>query len=348
MKKLFLLTLMLSLSMGMLVWVTPAQCGSKVYKWKLQHDAPRGDILTELLNHFAKDVEKRSNGRLKIQVFADPEIIPGFELLQGVMAGTIEMANTSGLFQSGQIPLSAIEFGLPMMYKFESLEGNFIQQADEIRKFFYESGMVDLLRQEYAKYGVYWLDMHSYGPDALFATKSVSSIQAMKGMKVAIVPQFISWIEKMGATSSELVGGDLYMGLKLGTVDAGTWDINGVTALKFYEVGPNVIVGYSNDHMIGHFEVNMKAWKSLPEDLQQVLSDATADWWNYKNQVLADIVKQSKEMGVKGDFNLQKPDDAFKSKMRDLAFDVWEEWAKRDNRCKKAVALQKEWYNKRK
>lgn len=347
MNKRFVLGLTIGLCLLVSAWGTPALSGSKVYKWRLQHDAPRGDILTELLTHFAKDVEQRSNGRLLIEVFADPEIVPGFELLQGVMAGTLEMANTSGLFQSGQIPLSAIEFGLPMMYKFKT-EGDLVRQADEIRKFYYESGIVDLLRKEYAKFGVYWLDMHSYGPDAFFSKKPVTSLKNMKGLKIAIVPQFISWIEKMGATSAELVGGDLYMGLKLGTVDAGTWDINGVTALKFYEVGPNVIVGYSNDHMIGHFEVNLNAWNSLPKDLQKVLTEATAAWWTYKNRALAKIVEQSKSMGVKGDFKLQTPDAELSARMVELAYEVWDEWAKRDKSCEKAVALQKEWFKKRK
>jgi TRAP-type mannitol/chloroaromatic compound transport system substrate-binding protein len=347
MKRNFLIPLMLSLSICILAWTTPAQSGSKVYKWKLQHDAPRGDIQTQLLIHFSKDVEKRSNGRLKIKIFADPEIVPGYELLQGVMAGVLEMSNTSGLFESGQIPLSAIEFGLPRMYKFPKLKGDFIKEANEIRDFFYKSGMVDLLRQEYAKFGVYWLDMHTFGPDALFLTKPVQTINDFKGMKMAVVPQYVSWIESMGAASTELVGGDLYMGLKLGVVDAGTWDINGIAALKFHEVAPNVLIGYSNDQMIGHFEVNMKAWNSLPDDLKQVLKDATKAWWDYKNDVILGIVQDSISMGEKGEFKLQQLDEKSYTKLDELSFEVWDEWAKRNEACRKAVALQKQWYKTR-
>ena len=347
MKKILLIPLMLSLSICILAWTTPAQSGSKVYKWKLQHDAPRGDIQTELLNHFSKDVEKRSNGRLKIQIFADPEIVPGFELLQGVMSGTIEMANTSGLFEAGQIPLSAIEFGLPMMYKFPKLKGDFIKEANEIRQFFYKSGMVDLLRKEYAKFGVYWLDMHTYGPDTLFLTKPVQTINDFKGMKMFVMPQMGSWIESMGAAFAEPAGGDLYMGLKLGVVDAGSWDINGITALRYHEVAPNVFIGYSNDHMIGHFEVNLKAWNSLPDDLKQVLKDATKDWWNYKNEAIAEIVRESRSMGEKGEFKLQQLDENSIAKFNDLSVKVWDEWAQRDKACSKAVALQKEWFKTR-
>ena len=345
MKKTNLIPFVACLIVLILVLVPSAQSASKVYNWKLQHDAPRGDILTPLLEHFAKDVEQRSNGQLKIQVFADPEIVPGFELLQGVMAGTIEMANTSGLFQAGQVPLSAIEFGLPMLYKFP--DKDFVQQANEIRKFFYESGMVDLLRAEYEKFGVYWLDMHSYGPDTLFLTKPVKTIDDMKGLKMAVVPQFVPWIESMGAASAELVGGDLYMGLKLGVVDAGTWDINGVAALKFHEVAPHVLIGYSNDQMIGHFEVNLKAWNSLPDDLKQVLKDATDDWWDYKNKAIAKIVQESRAMAQKGDFELHQFDDESMSKLNELSVHVWDEWAQRSESCRKAVELQKKWFETR-
>ena len=347
MKKVFLIPLMLSLSICILAWAAPAQSGSKVYKWKLQHDAPRGDIQTELLTHFSKDVEKRSDGRLKIKIFADPELVPGFELLQGVMAGTLEMANTSGLFESGQIPLSAIEFGLPMMYKFPKLKGDFIKEANEIRKFFYKSGMVELLRKEYAKFGVYWLDMHTYGPDTLFLTKPVKTVNDLKGMKMFVMPQMGSWIKSMGAAYSEPAGGDLYMGLKLGVVDAGAWDINGITALKFYEVAPHVLIGYSNDHMIGHFEVNLKAWNSLPDDLKQVLKDATKDWWGYKNNVIAGIVRDSIALGKKGEFKPQRLDEKSQTKLYELAVKVWDEWGQRNESCGKAVALQKEWFKTR-
>ena len=63
MKKVFLFLFALFLGSGVIVCDKPVSLSSaeaKVYKWKLQHDAPRGDIMTDLLIHFAKDVEKRS------------------------------------------------------------------------------------------------------------------------------------------------------------------------------------------------------------------------------------------------------------------------------------------------
>lgn len=350
MKKTFLFLLALFLGVGIILCDKPFSLSSaeaKVYKWKLQHDAPRADIMTELLIHFAKDVEKRSNGQLKIQIFAEPEIVPAFEQLQAVMAGALEMANSSGLYQGGQIPLSAVEFGLPMIYKFPELNNDYIKEANAIRDFFFSSGMVDLLRKEYAKFGVYWLDMHSFGSDTLFSTKPIRTLDDFKGTKMFCVPQFGAWIEKMGAAFSEPAGGDLYMGAKMGTLDIITWDINGIPVMKYQEVAPYVMIGWANDQMMGHWEVNMKAWNSLPDDLKQVLKDATKDWFDYKNKIIAEIEREAYKIAESDEINLQQLDEKSMAKALKYAKEAWDEWAKLDEACAKAVELQKEWYNKR-
>ena len=350
MKKTLLFLLALFLGVGIIVCDKPVSVSSaeaKVYEWKLQHDGVRGDVITDLLIDFSKDVEKRSNGQLKIKIFADPEIVPAFEILQAVIAGTLQMSNTSGLFQAGQIPISAVEFGLPMIYKFPEFNNDFMKEANAIRDFFFSSGMVDLLRKEYGKFGVYWLDMHAYGPAVIFSTKPIKTIDDFKGKKMFTVPQFATWLEKMGGAPAEPAGGDLFMNLKLGTLDTVEWDINGVTALRYFEAAPYVHIGLYNSQMIGHWEVNMKAWNSLPDDLKQVLKDATKDWWAYKNKAVDKIEREAYKMAEKGEFTLQKMDATSQSKMLEYAKEAWDEWAKHDKASAKAVALQKEWYKTR-
>ncbi len=53
-----------------------AEAAEKVYRLKIQSAYPRGDLSMELLKEFAKSANKRSNGRIKITVFADPELVP--------------------------------------------------------------------------------------------------------------------------------------------------------------------------------------------------------------------------------------------------------------------------------
>ena len=66
------------------------------YNWKIQSVWGRGDLSMELLKEFAATADKLSKGRIKIQVFADPELVPGEQLFEATKKGTLTMAWTGG------------------------------------------------------------------------------------------------------------------------------------------------------------------------------------------------------------------------------------------------------------
>ena len=47
-----------------------------------------------------------------------------------------------------------------------------------IRDLFFNTGYVDLLREQYASQGLYWLDVHSYGPIVTMSTKKIRTCLA--------------------------------------------------------------------------------------------------------------------------------------------------------------------------
>jgi TRAP-type mannitol/chloroaromatic compound transport system substrate-binding protein len=156
----------------------------KIYRMKIQSGYPHGDLSMELLKDFAAAAEKRSNGQLKISVFAAPEIVPTDQLFDATKVGTIDMLHCGGTFWGGIVPVGEIEFGVP--YGFKITEAKTPKESVEtIRKFFFESGFVDLLRKEYSKHGLYWLDMHTYGEVPItVATKCIQTCEDVKGVKI--------------------------------------------------------------------------------------------------------------------------------------------------------------------
>ena len=140
------------------------EAAAETYRLKIQSGYPRGDLSMETLKVFADSAKKRSNGQVLITVFAAPEIVEGGgpAVYEAVQRGTLDMAMQAGIFASGFAPIGDVEFGLPFAFEVEK-GSTFKDSAEKIRDFYYKSGLVDLLRQEYAKHGLYWLDMHSYG-----------------------------------------------------------------------------------------------------------------------------------------------------------------------------------------
>ncbi|MBW1997320.1 MAG: TRAP transporter substrate-binding protein DctP [Deltaproteobacteria bacterium] len=321
-----------------------AVAAGKVYRLKIQSGYPHGDLSMELLKDFAASAAKRSNGRLKISVFATPEIVPTEQLFDATKVGTVDMLHCGGTFWGGIVPVGEIEFGIPYAYRIPEAD-TYPEAANLIRKFFFESGFVELLRQQYGKHGLYWLDMHTYG-EAPFtlATKCIRTLEDVKGVKIRDEGIWTKWHNMVGWRGTTSVSPeDTYMALKLGTLDASQWDVSAVTGLKWHEVAPYWIKGLENDTIVGHIMINMKLWNSLPEDLKEALRGAAEDYWYktisaYEKEML--IVEDLVKKGVVKKCELTP--EAMKAHQK-AALELWDEMAARDAASAKAIALIKEW-----
>ena len=153
------------------------------YNWKIQSVWGRGDLSMETLAYFAQRVSERSNGRIKVEVFAEPEILPLPEVLPAASKGAIEMAHGGGGVWSMMVPVGDVYFGsLPRIWDFPdktATEGATVQ-----RKWMFESGAVDIIRKEFAKHNLYWIDMHTAGSVCHLSTKKVRTLKDIKGMGI--------------------------------------------------------------------------------------------------------------------------------------------------------------------
>jgi TRAP-type mannitol/chloroaromatic compound transport system substrate-binding protein len=320
---------------------------AKVYRWKIQSGYPHGDLSFELLKGFAASAEKKSNGQLKITVFADPEIVPLEQLFDATKRGTLDMLHAAGAFWGGIIPVGEVEFGIPYGFRVPEAK-TFKDSAEIIRKFFFKSGFVDLLREEYGKQKLYWLDMHTYGPvPFVVATKPIKTCEDLKGVKIRDEGLYTNWHNMLGARGTYISGGEAYMALKLGTLDAAQWDVSCITGLKWHEVAPYWIRGEENDHCIGHILVNMKSWNALPDNLKKALKDAAKDYWDATVKGYGDEIGIVEDMVKKGTLKECQLDKDCINKHAEAAYKLWDEVAGRDPASAKAIQMIKKWRNVR-
>lgn len=338
-------TLVLSIMVMCAVFFAAPQgfAKEKVIKWKIQSGYPHGDLSFELLKEFAEDVKTLSNGLFEIAVFADPEIVPLEQLFDSTKMGVLDMLHAAGAFWGGIVPVGEIEFGIPYAYRIEN-ETDFVKKAEKIRSFFFDKGFVDLLRKEYGKHGLYWLDMHTYGPvPFVLSSKPIITQNDLKGIKIRDEGIYTTWHNMLGARGTYISGSEAYLGLKTGVIDACQWDVSAISGLKLHEVAKYWIVGEENDHAIGHMLVNQKSYDQLPDDLKEVLKTAAQNYWN------ATVLGYQKEMEVaekmvkEGTLIKNVLDADNISAHKTAARKIWEEVAQRDPASKKAIELLKSW-----
>lgn len=327
--------------MSMVLWLPQSFCEEKIYRWKIQSAYPRGDVSMEMLNDLAANIKKQSDGKLLIKIFADPELVPAGQLFDATSHGTIDMLHGLGAMWAGVLPVGEVEFGLPFTYRTEGK--SFKESANEVREFFYQSGMVELLRKEYEKHGLYWLDMHSYGPNVILSKKPIKTLKDISGLKITLEGSFNEFFNLLGAGGAIVSGTETYMALKLGTVDAAQWDVSAITALKWYEVAPYWIQGGENHQSFGHILINLQKWNALPEDLKQVLHDGAKAYWDKLVDEYDSELKKAEALVKEGKIIVSVLDPECKKAHESAALKVWESVASRDPVSAEAIDIIKKW-----
>jgi TRAP-type C4-dicarboxylate transport system substrate-binding protein len=345
MKKYLRICLMLAIGLLSLTFIiTPEVLAKeKVYRLKIQSAFPRGDLSMETLTVFADSAAKNSNNRLKIKIFAEPEIMPMDQVFGGTQQGVIDMVHSMGGMAGGIVPVGYVEFNLPLAFRIDEKE-TFEEKAQAVRDFFLDNGFMDLLRKEYAKHGLYLLDIHTYGPvPFVLSTKPINSCSDLKGMKIKAEGGNLAYHGAVGMQGTAVSPTETYMALKLGTIDAAEWDVSAVTGLKWHEVAPYWVRGMECDHTTGHILVNMKKWNALSDDLKAALHKAAEDYWYatvsaYKKEI--EVVKGLAKEGKVKEIML---DDACREQYRKGAYEMWDELAKQDAASAEAIRMIKEW-----
>jgi TRAP-type C4-dicarboxylate transport system substrate-binding protein len=319
-----------------------ATAAQKVYRMKMQSAYPRGDLSMGLLDYFAKDAAKKSNDRLKISVFAEPELVPADQLFEATQKGTLDMFQAVAAMWGGVMPVGNVEFGLPFAFH---IPGDLpIQKSsDMVRKFFYDSGFVKLLRQQYAKHGLYWLDMHSYGALFTLSRKPVHTCQDLKGLKVRAEGDWQKYYDMLGSQGIFIPGSESYMGLKLGTIDASQWDVSAIVGLHWNQVAPYWLLGLQNDVVPGQIVMNMKSWKALPPDLQTALQDAAKDYYYKLLEVYTGEMAKVDKLVKEGKVIKSFLDPECEKQAAGIANKLWDETAKMSPAAGEAVELIRTW-----
>jgi TRAP-type C4-dicarboxylate transport system substrate-binding protein len=342
---LFASALMILVLVSLLISAGCQPAAPQTFKLKMQSQWPRGDISMENLSKFADLVKQKSNGRLIIDVFAEPEIAPMEQVTDATIAGSIDIMHGGGAITGAIAPVGYIEFGIPYSYKIVEANGDCHQAAAIIRDFFLKDGFIDLVRAEYAKHGLYYVDIHCYGwVPFLMSKKPIVNYEDFNGFKLRSEGAFTEWQKLQGAIGTADIGpGDTYMALKTGTLDGAQWDTSAVTGLKWHEVAPYWIKGYESDHSVGHIMFNMKVWNSLPADLKQVVEESAAEYFNIcldaycaEEQVILDMVER-------GELKVSELSPECVTKLAEDAFIIWDQLAQEDETCAKAIEMFKEW-----
>ena len=213
---------------------------------------------------WAKAVEARTNGGLKVEVFHSAQLGKEEDILEQIRAGANIGQNTDSARMGNYVPGIAVMNG---PYFAETLE-----DVAKLRK----APTVIKWQEELAsKFGFKVVSFNwVQGYRHFFTNKAVKTPADLKGLRIRTPPAPI-WqesIRSLGATPVAMAFGEMYPGLQQKAIDGVELVYNNIPGGKFYEV-----LKFANETkhiMLINFEVVSAKWfASLPPEYQRALTE---------------------------------------------------------------------------
>lgn len=243
------------------------QATQKTYQWKMVTTWPKNfPGLGMAAENFAELVARMSGGRLKVKVYGAGQLVPAMEVFDAVSQGTVEMGHGASYYWKGKSPTTALFTTIP-----------FGLNAQEMNGWLHYGGGMALWRELYEPFNLIPLAAGNTGVQmAGWFNREINSLADLKGLKMRIPGLGGEVISRMGVEAVNIPGGDLYIAMQTGVIDATEWvgPYNDL-AFGFHQVAKYYY--YPGWHEPGptlELMVNKQAFSSLPDDLQAIVEGA--------------------------------------------------------------------------
>ena len=215
-----------SLLLAMAFVLVACICNAKPVVLRATNTLGEDHPMTQALRFMSAEVEKRTNGEVKMDVYPNSQLGGNKEMVEGVVLGTVDIAQQFAGTFSSYVPEMEI---LVQPFLFKSEEGLFKALNGKPS---------EILATSLEKKGFIPLT-YFYGGSRSFINneRPINSVEDLKGLKIRVigVKTVIKAINQMGAIATPMNQSDVYSALQQGVLDG--WENSPVTmySLKLYE-----------------------------------------------------------------------------------------------------------------
>jgi TRAP-type C4-dicarboxylate transport system substrate-binding protein len=212
---------------------------------------------SQLMPFFAEEVKKRTNGKVKVEVYPGGQLFGYRDGIDAATMGAVEMGLTSAGMWGGYNPV----------FKFSDY---FLLIEDMDHWFRARDEIHPVLDSLYAKNNVKVLFYSAYGGNGICGKKALKSIDDIKGLKVrAPVPGALACLKTWGATPTKVAAAEVYDAMGKGAIDAVVSSWGSMYSRKFYEVS-NEFFGPIWWTVWVNF-INIGTWNNLSPEIQKII-----------------------------------------------------------------------------
>jgi TRAP-type C4-dicarboxylate transport system substrate-binding protein len=227
-----------------------------------------GSEIMDQTQWFADQVEERTGGRVRFELFLDGSLVGAAETLPAVLDGRADAGYLCDCYAPNEFPVWSL-FSTP--FAGNNAEA-FMLTAMEL----YQAG--GLLTDEFAQVGVHANWFHTIGAGLTYMREPISSVEDLRGMRLRAIGLTAEAFAAAGAEPVAMDPGEIYESVQRGAIDGvGTFFFPSAHAFGIHEVAPHVGDPGTGFYASVGFIMNADVWASLPDDIQQVFDEVSEE-----------------------------------------------------------------------
>jgi len=322
------------LALGLSLSTVATELAAAEHNWRFGNLYGRGTAFGELYENLGNNIEKLSDGRIKVQVLYSGEGVGSAELLGAVKSGLLSVAAPFQSMHAGELPAGIVEIGLP----------GGTADTDKLYSLFHDKGWDNVLKQAYGSQGLAWMEPYIQPPVYIITKKPINSVADFKGLKIRAPGAYGKFLRNLGASPVSMAWSEIYTGLATGVIDG--------------SIGSNMIDHRDGNHVevakymyrlplagaqVLPIVINRSAWKKLPDDLKAAVQKSTEihaqEQLNKSKQWEAEAIAEMEAKGLKWS---PEPSEADKKAWADAGAGLWDEYAAQDRYSKQLIDILKQ------
>jgi TRAP-type C4-dicarboxylate transport system substrate-binding protein len=241
------------------------QAQENVIKLKYAHFMPSPTKQAQLADQWCKEVEKRTNGRVKITFYPSQTLMPAPQTWDSLQKGIGDIGFSIFSYTRGRFPLTEVT-DLPL----------------GIRSGYAATKMINAFHKKFKPKEMDDLQimyLHGHGPGLFLSKKPVTKLEELKGMKVRSTGLSAKVTQALGAAPVGIPIAETYDALMKGVVEATLVPVEALQQWKLAEVTKYTTENWGTAYTTAFFvAMNKSKWESLPKDIQATIEKINEEW----------------------------------------------------------------------
>lgn len=296
---------------------------------RLQCAYLEGSHVWKTADFFAKEVEKATNGSLKVEIYAGAKVLmENSKAMDAMTAGDLDLYAGSLLYWPAKVPEGSCQW-LPFNW----------QNADEARNIFFNKGYLKILSEAVGSHNVAYLAPLSVATMGLMTTFPISKLEDLKGKNIRAVGLEAKIVEALGATAQGIGPNDQLQAMKEGKIAGTDFPWYTMEEYKFDEVLKCISAPAIHTPGIVDLMASKKVLASLSAEEQKAIEQAARKATEYSFEGAAKLDTAAVAHAKKKNLSIVTLSMEEQARFRSAVKPLWEGTAAKSSHSAKLVEI---------